>query len=244
MLYCQWTFDERSREADMNDHAANLAIEPYDLEDLAIFPLPDGILFPHTTIRLHVFEPRYRELVEDCLDTGSPILVPMIAGGGRTDHLGRPNLHQVAGAGVIIAHQGLPGGRFNILVRGVGRARILEEHDVGTPYRRVRAELLEDRVDDRRQADILLKTIQNCLFNIQTDNADVVDFLLEAFTEVDTPGAAADVLAAVIFGDSIHRQRALCEVDVVARLEGILNRLVELIARSMDEQADVVRVLN
>lgn len=228
----------------MDDHTANLTIEPYDMEDLAIFPLPDGILFPHTTIRLHVFEPRYRALVEDCLDTGAPILVPMIAGNGRTDDRGRPNLHRVAGAGIIIAHQGLPGGRFNILVRGVGRARILEEHDVGTPYRRVRAQLLEDRISDGRQADILLKTIQNCLFNIQTDNPEIVDFLLEAFTEFDHPGAAADVLAAVIFGDSLNRQRALCEVDVIARLEGILERLVELIARSIGNQASTAQTIN
>jgi hypothetical protein len=228
----------------MNHTLPKLAIEPHDLEDLAIFPLPDGILFPHTTIRLHVFEPRYRALVEHCLDHEAPMLVPMIVANGRSDAQGRPHLHKVAGAGKIIAHQELAGGRFNILVRGVGRARIVEELDVATPYRRVRAELLEDRVGDGRQADILLKTIQNCLFNVQTDNSEVVDFLVEAFTEVDTPGAVADVLAAVVFGDSLNRQRALSEPDVVARLEGILDRLVELIARSVDEQGPSEQTVN
>lgn len=228
----------------MSDDLPTLAVAPEELDDLAIFPLPDGILFPHTTIRLHVFEPRYRALVEDSLDADAPISVAMIAGDGRTDHLGRPNLHRVAGAGIIIAHQQLAGGRFNILVRGVGRVRILEEHDVATPYRRVRAELLEDRVDNRRQADILLKTIQNCLFNVRTDNPELIEFLMEAFTTAETPGAAADILAAVVFGDTINRQRALSEPDVVARLDGILDRLVDLVAASAREGGQEAALLN
>lgn len=228
----------------MSDDLSILAIEPEELDDLAIFPLPDGILFPHTTIRLHVFEPRYRALVEDSLDTDAPISVAMIAGDGRTDAYGRPNLHRVAGAGVIIANQELPGGRFNILVRGVGRVRILEEHDVPTPYRRVRAQLIEDRIDNRRQADILLKTIQNCLFNVQTENPELIEFLMDAFTTADTPGAAADILAAVVFGDSINRQRALSEPDVVARLEGILERLVDLVAVAAHEGGVEAGVVN
>jgi hypothetical protein len=102
----------------------------------------------------------------------------------------------------------------------------------------VRAALLDDYVEDARRADLLLKTIQNCLFNVQTDNPDIVDFLMEAFTTVDTPGASADILAAVVFGDTIARQRVLGEVDVVVRLDAILERLVELVARGTREQME------
>jgi Lon protease-like protein len=222
----------------MTDDLPTLVVYPEQLEDLAIFPLPDGVLFPHTTVRLHVFEPRYRQMVEDTLRDEAPLSVAMIAANGQNDALGRPYLHDVAGIGIVVAHERLPGGRFNILVRGVGRIQILEELDVDTPYRRVRAALLDDRVDDARQADVLLKTIQNCLFNVQTDNPDIVDFLMEAFTTVDTPGAAADILAAVVFGDTLARQSVLSEVDVVVRLDTILARLVDLVARGTREQME------
>jgi uncharacterized protein len=208
--------------------ASQLELNPFDLDDLAIFPLPDGVLFPHTTIRLHVYEPRYRMLVEDLIAREAPISVVMIAADGRTDPKGRPNIHRVAGVGAIIGHERLPGGRFNILVRGLSRVRIVEELEVDTPYRRVRAQLLDDHVADPRRADLLLKTIQNCLFNIETDNTELIEFVLEAFTVSESLGAAADVLAAVVFGDARTRQQALGEVDVIARLDAILRRLVEL----------------
>lgn len=218
-------------------------LDDQDLEDLAMFPLPDGVLFPHTTIRLHVFERRYRMLVEDLIAAQAPFSVASIAADGRTDRLGQPHVHGVAGLGTIISSQELDGGRYSILVRGMGRVRILEELEVRTPYRRVRAALLEDRIEDPRRADLLLKTIQNCLFNIETNNSDVVDFVMEAFTSVDTHGAASDILAAVVFGDTVARQRALSEVDVNMRLEAILARLVELISKGTREkiaQADTV----
>jgi Lon protease-like protein len=222
----------------MSDDLPTLVVYPEQLDDLAILPLPDGVLFPHTTVRLHIFEPRYRRMVEDTLRDEAPLSVVMVAANGRNDELGRPRLHEVAGLGVVIAHERLAGGRFNILVRGVGRIQILEEHDVDTPYRRVRARLMDDWVEDVRLAESLLKTIQNCLFNVQTDNPDIVDFLMEAFTAVDTPGAAADILAAVVFGDTLARQRVLGEVDVVTRLDAILERLVELVARGTREQME------
>lgn len=226
-----------------SDHP-NFALTSGDLEDLAVFPLPDGILFPHTTIRLHIFEPRYRRLVEDALDADAPIAVAMIAANGRSDPHGRPYLHPVAGAGAIISSQRLAGGRFNILVRGVGRVRILDDLDVSTPYRRIRAASLPDQIADMRKADVLLKTIQNCLFSVRTNNSEVVEFLLEAFTVADSHGAAADMLAAVVFGDSLARQRALSEPDVCCRLEAILERLVDLVAVPDDGPAAPSALVN
>lgn len=219
----------------MSADILKLSVSPEELEDLAIFPLPNGILFPHTTIRLHIFEPRYRRMIEDALHTDMPISVAMIAGTGRSDEFGRPQVHDVAGVGMIIAHEELPGGRYNVLLRGIGRVSIIEEHDAHTPYRKVRARWLDDRVRNRLVAESLLKTIQNCLFNIDSDNTDVVGFLLEAFTEVDSIGAAADILSAVVLSDTLTRQRSLREPDVISRLETILDRLVELIAAGTRE---------
>ena len=106
---------------------------------VSIFPLPGAILFPGLQLPLHIFEPRYRALVSDALvrDRRIGMIQP------QRNHEGAP-LYAIGCLGRIGEVEALDDGRFNIILEGEARYRILRELDVTTPFRQVEAELLEE----------------------------------------------------------------------------------------------------
>jgi Lon protease-like protein len=120
---------------------------------LRLFPLPGALLMPGATLPLHVFEPRYRKLVADALASDGVLCIPQIVEGEEDKHAGSPHLYRYAVVGRIIAHHELPDGRYNIVVRPLGRVRLLQELTSPTPYRVFAAELLpETDADDEALA--------------------------------------------------------------------------------------------
>jgi hypothetical protein len=112
---------------------------------IPLFPLPDVTLLPHTSQPFHIFEPRYREMVADALDGDSIIGMVMLQPGFEADYEGRPPVAAIGCVGVIVGSELLPDGRYNLILRGVTKFRILEEsHD--RPYRLARVEIVPERV--------------------------------------------------------------------------------------------------
>ena len=111
---------------------------------LPVFPLPRVVFLPHTLLPLHVFEPRYRALVADLVDGDGLLGVPTLGDRWQEDYDGRPAIHEVMGVGQLVRHQALPDGCSNIVLVGLGRARMRGELDTDKPYRVLETELLED----------------------------------------------------------------------------------------------------
>ena len=109
-----------------------------------IFPLPDVVFFPHATLPLHIFEPRYRRMTEDALATDRLIVMALLKPGWERDYDGCPAIHPVACAGLIEDEIRLPDGRFNIRLRGLVRVEVGEPVRE-SPYRVAAVRLLEDR---------------------------------------------------------------------------------------------------
>jgi Lon protease-like protein len=95
-----------------------------------IFPLGGALLFPRAQLPLHIFEPRYRAMVRDAM--GSDGLIGMIQ---PKDDAKVPRLFEIGCIGRIIASEELEDGRFNIVLSGLSRFRLLDEVQVSTPYR-------------------------------------------------------------------------------------------------------------
>jgi len=114
---------------------------------LSIFPLPGAILFPGLQLPLHIFEPRYRAMVSDALarDRRIAMIQP------QTPVEGAP-LFQVGCVGHIDQVEALDDGRFNIVLEGLMRFRIVRELEVVTPFRQVEAELIGDPADEALSA--------------------------------------------------------------------------------------------
>lgn len=113
-------------------------------EDLiAVFPLPDVVFFPKTKLPLHVFEPRYQELVKETIQNRQLIGMFVLAPGWEEDYYGNPPVHPVGCAGEMVEVESQEEGKFDIVLKGIYRARLIEEVQ-WNPYRRARVEVLSD----------------------------------------------------------------------------------------------------
>lgn len=104
---------------------------------LPLFPLPNLVFLPHTRLPLHVFEPRYRQLVRDVLETDSRIGIVLLKPGWEADYFGTPATYEWGTVGTIEQSVPLDDGRYNIVVRGDSRFRIVDEVS-RVPYRTAR----------------------------------------------------------------------------------------------------------
>jgi Lon protease-like protein len=209
-----------------------------------MFPL-GTVLLPGGVLPLHVFEPRYRQLVADCLAGDGWMGVAMLRPGWEKDYQGRPPVQAIAGAGEIIQAERLTDGRYNILLHGRARVRILsEEPPDGRLYRVVRAEQLETRgpqADDRTfgaRLQELRIAHARLLVALGQSHPDVVGRLTVAGS---TPGAAIDRIVSAVVPDAEMRQRLLEAVDVSERLDlavGALGELLTMVAGREGEEDD------
>lgn len=106
---------------------------------LSIFPLPGAILFPGLALPLHIFEPRYRAMTSDALARDRRIAMIQPQTGGE----GAP-LFEVGCVGKIGEVEALEDGRYNLVLEGETRFRVIRELNVTTPFRQVEAEPIID----------------------------------------------------------------------------------------------------
>jgi uncharacterized protein len=97
-----------------------------------LFPLPGAILFPRSQLPLHIFEPRYREMVKDAIDGAGRIAMIQPH---RIDDDNQAPLYAVGCVGEVVGVEELDDGRYNIVLLGSNRFRLVKEAEVDAPYR-------------------------------------------------------------------------------------------------------------
>ena len=194
---------------------------------LKVFPLPSAVLFPGTPLPLHIFEPRYRALVGDCLASDRVMALGDLAPGWQADYQGRPPMRPIACAGIVVWHEEVEEGRYNILLQGVTRVRVLEELPAAHLYREVRAEIIPE-MPYRGPLDELLR---RALLEVAARLPGHVGQELLQLASRAEGGALADAVAAALLPDVEGRHAALREVNPEARLALVLDGVEELIAR-------------
>jgi Lon protease-like protein len=110
---------------------------------IPIFPLPNVVLFPNVFLPLHIFEPRYRQMVDDALRGDRIIGMVLMRPGWEGHYEGRPAVYPIGCAGVITHAERLTDGRFNIVLRGMQKFRVKSE-DAQRPYRLALIEALPE----------------------------------------------------------------------------------------------------
>ena len=95
---------------------------------IPLFPLPNAVLFPGVPLPLHIFEPRYREMVRD-VERGEGKLIGMVLlrGEWRQDYYGRPEIYPIGCAGRMVSVEPLADGRYNILLQGLREFAVVGE---------------------------------------------------------------------------------------------------------------------
>ena len=120
---------------------------------IPVFPLPNVVLFPNVFLPLHIFEPRYLEMVADALEGDRLIGMVLLRPGWEGEYEGRPPVYPIGCAGVITHHDRLPDGRYNIVLRGIEKFRIVEEDD-SRLYRLAAIEGLIEELGEPDRAEI------------------------------------------------------------------------------------------
>lgn len=204
-------------------------LEARDLAELSIFPLPNVTLFPGALLPLHVFEPRYRELTADALAGRKLMAIARLKPGFEQDYDGRPPVFDVCGIGVIEHHQARSDGRYDIALRGLARARIVEELPPLLPYRQVRAVLLEDAPVDPALVAAWQVKLGSLWERLASHLPEPVRDLRALTRGADDASAYADRLAAAMVADPDACQQLLSEVDPAERLRLLTARVQELV---------------
>lgn len=119
------------------------ATSPDQLQRITIFPLSGALLFPGLQLPLHIFEPRYRAMVQDVLIRDRRIGMIQPIPNQLRDNPDKPSLYQIGCLGRITDVEALEDGRYNIVLEGVTRFRMASELDVSTPFRQIEAHLEE-----------------------------------------------------------------------------------------------------
>jgi Lon protease-like protein len=110
---------------------------------IPIFPLPNVVLFPQVFLPLHIFEPRYREMIADALAGDRIIGIVLLRPGWEGNYEGRPPVFPIGCAGLITHAERLTEGRYNIVLRGLEKFRVVGEDD-GRIYRQAQVETVAD----------------------------------------------------------------------------------------------------
>lgn len=220
-----------------------LSLSDAQLQRLPIFPLPKAQLFPDAILPLHVFEPRYRELVEHVMREGHNAMgVATLRPGYEPDYEGRPAVYPTMGAGVIMASEKQSDGRWNILVRGVSRVRIVAEHDPRHMFREVRAHRLFD--EDPPPDDALEERLRALVMQLADHAADASRALHLILAQAPDAGTLTNLLGAHACSDPRLRQKMLEATDVSRRLEMACNHLGRLLLEVAEPPAGGVDTMH
>lgn len=190
---------------------------------LKLFPLPNAVLFPGSVLPLHIFEPRYRQLVEDALATDQVFAMARPRGEGPEP----VPLEPMTCAGLISAHERLADGRFNLVLQGVARARIVRELPSARLYREVEAVVLPDAPYEGPLSEQVRQAVVSLATMLPEAAADWVSQVAAA----KDGGLLADLVAAAVVADHKRRARVLDALDVPRRLELVLEDVGALLAR-------------
>ena len=120
---------------------------------IPLFPLPNVVLFPNVFLPLHIFEPRYRTMVDEALNGDRIIGMVLLRPGWERDYEGRPAIYPIGCAGVVTHAERHSDGRFSIVLRGMEKFRVAGE-DSTRPYRVGFVETVDEPSPDSCRAEM------------------------------------------------------------------------------------------
>ena len=188
-------------------------------ESLPLFPL-STVLFPGMRLPLHIFEPRYRQLVADLLDQPEPRRFGVIAirKGKETGVDGVAALYDVGCVATVRQVESREDGRYDLLTAGTQRFRLLGL-DKSLPYLRAEIEPLPDETGEPREAAYATRRVQEAFrgyLNLLVDRGGGVISVADL---PDEPLLLSYIIAAAMIIDLPDRQSLLAAPDALARLK-------------------------
>lgn len=192
-----------------------------------LFPLPELVVFPHSMQPLHIFEPRYCEMLTESLEGDRLIAMATLTGGIVTGPSECPPIASTVCVGKIVSHSEVEDDRHNILLVGTQRARIVREVDAGRPFRIAEVEVDADIYPPNgAETRLVLKAeLLKAFANIIPATANVQQNLHELMAGQMALGPITDIISYTLPFDIESKLQLLAEPDVDQRAESLVRLL-------------------
>lgn len=202
-----------------------------------LFPLPNLVLFPHVMQPLHVFEPRYRDLLREALAEDRLISMAVLQPGWEKDYEGRPPVYPVACLGRIAAHHELPNGSSNLLLCGLYRVRLLGELPPAKRFREAKARVCEDVTppEDAVHGPVLLRQLRDAFFRLLPRLPQAQEQWQQVLGGNLSLGALTDIISYLLDIDLAEKYSLLAEPNVRRRAERLLEHLAAMSSSRADD---------
>jgi Lon protease-like protein len=198
-----------------------------------LFPLPNLVLFPHVVQGLHIFEPRYRELMADALADDRLMALVLLRPGWEEEYEREPAIESVACLGRVSWHEKLPDGRYNLRLQGLSRVKIIQELPTNHLYRTAHVELLPDRtLGSPAESSTLRKSLAAEVLPRFEPEGQAHKQLRELFDGEMSLGQLCDVLAYALPLPMEIKQALLMEAIAEHRIATMVDALRASAARA------------
>lgn len=195
-------------------------------QPMPVFPLSGCVLLPQVAAPLHIFEPRYKQMVNDALDSHGLISMAVFEDKpDETEYIeGRPELRPIACVGYVAQYEKLDDGRYLLLLQGVCRAKILDEID-HEPYRMIRLDPIDLEPTDEDDLVNARESIELLLDDPALADLDAVDEL-RALMEGDIPTEPLiELVTSKLYPDTESMYRVLSTPDARQRAAWLVARM-------------------
>lgn len=188
-------------------------------------------MFPHVAEPLHIFESRYREMFEDALAGDQRLGMALLQPGWEPEYHGRPPIEPMLCVGKVVTHSRLPDGRYNFVLMGESRARLLEELPALRSFREARIELVADRevLATPENAD-LQRRLAEGFSQFLPENTRKSEQFRELLSPTAPLGPLTDIVAYALPLEASQKQQLLSEENPILRATLLEERIDELLS--------------
>lgn len=212
---------------------------------MPLFPLDSAVLLPQQILPLHIFEERYRQMVSQALDGPGQIAMGVFRGERwKQEYHGRPPVRPAVCVGQIVQHEQMVDGRYNILLQGICRARVVEElaAEAGTLFRRVMLQPIGVGEVDEDELEGLRDWLDDALTESPLTQMTAAETVLGYVRNDEIPTSALLELVSFTMTPSGElRYRLLAEGDAARRahlLRTELEHIQDLIRRAQAQHPE------
>ena len=190
-----------------------------------VMPLPGVLLFPNALLPLHIFEPRFREMLAHALDDDRMLCVALVRP-ERQQWRTSDDFFPVSTVGLIRACVGRSDGTSDLILQGIRRVKF-SEFEQEAPFPIARIKPLKTRTKLTVETDALAAKVLEFYARLKESGRQLPEKVDHYLSEMDDPEMLADLVAATFISDAARRQQLLEELDLNQRLRLLIQYLRE-----------------
>jgi Lon protease-like protein len=194
-------------------------------ERVPVMPLPGALLFPHALLPLHIFEPRYQEMLEHALNQHRMFCITLVKQ-ERAQWKSTDDFFHIAGVGLIRACVERGDGTSNLILQGLRRVR-LSAFEQSIPFPIAHIEPLESKATSSVETDALGAKVLELYSKLKENGRQLPQKVDQYISHLEDAEVLADLMAATFINDPLRRQQILEELVLNQRLRLVIQYLRE-----------------